>query len=274
LRSFLDGRPDTHLFLRANLARGRLEDEGRRYDGTWVGTVRDDGTVTSVAGLFWNGVCLLQAPAHVDDILDMLAAAAPRELIELCGPTGQVERALLHGLVRDRSLKGRHDSAVMRLALPQLRVPSSLAAKAVDARPPMGEELALLGEWHAAFNYELFGDSRSAEGDLRARQWIRAMHDERRDGVATVEDRPVSYCAITGSLDGEVNIGAVYTPPELRGHKYAQCAVAGLLRDAARDGATRACLTAGKDDPAARGTYAARGFQPAHDWTITRFFPG
>jgi RimJ/RimL family protein N-acetyltransferase len=274
LAAFLDSRPDTHLFLRANLAKGRLEDEGRRYDGTWVGTVRDDGTVTSIAALFWNGVCLMQTPAHVDEILEMLAAAAPRELIELCGPTDQIERALLHGLVRDRPLRGRHDSTVVRLPLDKLVVPPALDAKSVETRPPTGEELALLGDWHAAFNDELFGEGRSPEADLRARQWIRAIHDERRDGVATVEDRPVAYCAITGSLDDEINIGAVYTPPELRGRGYARCAVAGVLRDAARDGVRRACLTVGKENVAAQRTYAALGFQGAHDWTIARYFPG
>ena len=273
LTAFLEHRPDSHLFLRANLAKGRLEDEGKRFDGTWVGTVRDDGTVTSTAALFWNGVCLLQTPAHIDEILDMLAAASPREPIELCGPTDQVERAMHHGLVRDRPLRSRYDATVMRLSLSRLAVPAALEARSVDCRPPMGEELSLLGEWHAAFNDEVFADARSPESDLRARQWIRAIHDERRDIVATVEDKPVSYCAITGSLDDEINIGAVYTPPELRGRGYAQCAVAGIVRDAARDGVTRACLTAIKDNPASLRTYTALGFQPAHDWTITRFFP-
>ena len=272
LTTFLDNRPDTHLFLRANLAKGRLEDEGKRHDGTWVGTVRDDGTVTSIAALFWNGVCLLQTPAHIDEILDMLAAAVPRELIEMCGPTDQVERAMHHGLVRDRPLRSRHDASVMRLPLSQLAVPVALEAKSVDARPPMGEELGLLGDWHAAFNDEVFGDPRSPESDLKARQWIRAIYDERRDGIATVEDQPVSYCAITGSLEDEINIGAVYTPPELRGRGYARCAVAGLLHEATRDGVARACLTAIKDNPASLRTYAALGFKEAHDWTIARFF--
>jgi GNAT superfamily N-acetyltransferase len=274
LTRFLESQPDSHLFLRANLALGRLEDEGKRHDGTWVGTVRDDGTVTSVAALFWNGICLLQMPAHTDEILDMLAAAVPRELIEMCGPTAQVERALHHGMVRDRPLQRRHDATVMTLPLDQLVVPAALDAKAVDVRPPMGEELPLLGEWHAAFNDELFGEGRSPEGDLKARQWVRAMHDERRDGVATVEDKPVSYCAATASHDGEVNIGAVFTPPDLRGRKYAQCVVAGMLRDAVRDGATRACLTAAKEDPVAQHVYRGLGFAPAFDWTIARFFPG
>lgn len=274
LSRFLDSRADSHFFLRANLARGRLEDEGKRHDGTWVGTVRDDGTITSVAALFWNGVCLLQMPAHAEEILDMLAGAAPRELIELCAPTSQVDGALLHGLVRDRPLQSRHDATVMTLSLDRLAVPQALAAKSVDCRPPMGEELALLGDWHAAFNDEVFGDARSPEGDLRARQWVRAMHDERRDGVATVDDKPVAYCAITGRLDDEINIGAVFTPADLRGRHYAQCAVAGLLQDAARDGVSRACLTAISENPAAQRAYAALGFEPAFAWTITRFFPG
>ncbi len=274
LTAFLDSRPDTHLFLRANLAHGRMEDDGKRHDGTWVGTIRDDGTITSIAALFWNGVCMLQTPAHIDEILDMLAAAAPRELIEMSGPTAQIERALLHGLVRDRSLQGRHDSSVMTLALAQLSVPQPLDSGAVAVRPPMGEELGLVSEWHAAFNEEVFGDPRSAESDLKARQWIRSIHDARRGGVATVDDKPVSYGAITGSLDDTVNIGAVYTPPELRGRKYAQCVVAGLLRDAAGDGAKHACLAVSKEDPLAGRVYAALGFRPAFDWTIARFFPG
>lgn len=274
LARFLNSRTDTHLFLRANLADGRMEDDGKRGDGTWVGTVRDDGTVTSVAATFWNGVCLLQTPAHVDEILDMLAAATPREVIEVAGPTGQLEQAALHGLVRDRSLRSRHDSTVMTLVLARLALPQALESKAVDFRPPMGEELALLGDWHAAFNDDIFGDNRSPENELKARQWIRALHNERRDGVATVDDRPVAYCAITGRVDGEVNIGAVYTPPELRGRHYARCAVAGALSDAARTGATRACLTVQKDNVAAQRSYAALGFRPAFDWTIARYFPG
>jgi hypothetical protein len=274
LARFLDSRRDSHLFMRAHLAMGRLEDEGKRHDGTWVGTVRDDGTVTSVAALFWNGVCLLQMPAHTDEILDMLAAAAPRELIEMGGPTAQVERALHHGLVRDRSLQRRHDASLMTLLLSQLVLPQPLETKSIDIRPPMGEELPLLGEWHAAFNDELFGEGRTPEGDLKARQWVRTVHDERRDAVATVEDKPVSFCAITASCGGEVNIGAVYTPPELRGRKYAQCVVAGMLRDAAHDGATQACLAAGKEDPVAQRVYRSLGFAPAFDWTIARFFPG
>lgn len=273
LAAFLNRRPDTHVFLRSNLDKGGMEDDGKRNDGTWVGTVRDDGTVTSVAVLLSSGICLLQTPAHIHEILDMLAAAAPRQPTMMCGPTDQIEHGLLHGLVRDRSLQSRHDAAVMNLAMAQLRVPPSLETRQVDARPPMGEELALLGEWHAAFNDEVFNDPRSPEADLKARQWVRAVHDERRDTIATVEDKPVSYCAITASLDDEVNIGAVYTPPELRGRGYAQCAVAATLRDVARDGVQRACLTAMKDNPSSIRTYTAIGFTPAFDWTIARFFP-
>lgn len=273
LRRFLESRGDSHLFLRANLADGRMNDAGKRGDGTWVGTVRDDGTVTSVAALFWNGICLLQTPAHSDDILDMLAGAAPRELTELAGPTRQVEGALAHGLTRHRSLQGRHDGAVMELPVAALAIPPALQAKAIDWRPPMGEELDQLGEWYAAFNLEVFGDCRTTEGDLKARQWIRTIHKERRGGVATVDDQPVAFAAITGRTGNEVNVGAVYVPPARRGRGYATCAVAGLLRDAARDGATRACLTVQHDNSTARRSYAALGFKTAFDWTIVRFFP-
>ncbi|HJQ59675.1 MAG TPA: GNAT family N-acetyltransferase [Vineibacter sp.] len=273
LARFLGSRPDSHLFLRANLADGRLEDDGQRGGGTWVGTVRDDGTVTSVAALLWNGICLLQMPEHGHDILDMLAGAAAREMIELAGPTAQVEVALTHGLARERVLKSRHDGTVMDLTLADLVVPAALESRTVDFRPSTGQELGQLGDWHAAFNDEVFGDGRSPDSELKARQWIRAVYNERRGGVATVDDQPVAYAAITGRVEGDVNVGAVYTPPDARGRGYARCAVAGLLFEAARDGAMRACLTVQNDNAAARRSYAALGFHPAFDWTITRYFP-
>ncbi|QQS11940.1 MAG: GNAT family N-acetyltransferase [Rhodospirillales bacterium] len=273
LAAALAAKPETHLFLRANLAKGGIEDTGKRNTATWVGAVEDNSDIAAAAALCWNGACLLHAPEALDHILDTLAGAAPREALELAGPADQVVKAELHGWFRDRSLKHRVEAMVMTLALADLRMPAPMAAGTVDTRPPMGEELAELGAWHADLRDTLHGDARTPENDLAARQFIRLLHDERRDIVATVADKPVAYAAVTIEHEGWVNVGAVYTPPDLRGRGYARCAVAGLLRDAAKGGATHAMLTVTREDPLAARVYAALGFVPAYDWTVVRYHP-
>jgi GNAT superfamily N-acetyltransferase len=276
LDAFLASRPDTHVFLRANLRQGGIVDEGRTGQGTWVGAIEDDPdtdtqSVKAAAAIFWNQRVLLQLPEHATGVLDILAAAAPRDFVEVCGPTAQVERTLLHLWLRDRPILSRHDCSCMTVSAETFRAPDVLGAAGIDFRPPMGEELPLLGEWHAAFREELWGTPRSEENDLDARNWVRRAHDLRQGMVVTVSDKPVAYAAATAKFDDWVNIGAVYVPPDLRGRDYAKCVVAGIVRDAQRDGITNACLTAEKEMPASIGAYTAVGFQHAFDWTIVRY---
>lgn len=276
LDAFLASRPDTHVFLRANLRQGGIEDEGRYGQGTWVGAVEDDPdtdtqSVKAAAAIFWNQRVLLQLPEHAIPVLDVLAAAAPRDFVEVSGPTAQVEQTLLHLWLRDRPILSRHDCSYMTVSAETFRAPDVLGAAGIDVRPPMGEELALLGEWHAAFREELWAVPRSEENDLEARNWVRRMHDLRQGWVVTSDDRPVAYAAATARFDDWVNIGAVYVPPDQRGRDYAKCVVAGIVRDAQRDGVMSACLTAEKEMPASIGAYTAVGFQHAFDWTVVRY---
>lgn len=276
LDAFLASRPDTHVFLRANLRQGGLVDEGRYGQGTWVGAVEDDPdsdtqSVKAAAAIFWNQRVLLQLPEHAIAVLDVLAAAAPRDFVEVAGPTAQVERTLTHLWLRDRPILTRHDCTCMTVSAETFRAPDVLGAAGIDFRPPMGEELPLLGEWHAAFREELWGTPRNEENDLDARNWVRRVHDLRQGIVVTLGDKPVAYAAATAKLDDWVNIGAVYVPPEMRGRDYAKCVVSGIVRDAQRDGITSACLTAEKEMPASIGAYTAVGFQPAFDWTVVRY---
>lgn len=276
LDAFLASRPDTHVFLRANLRQGGIEDEGRTGQGTWVGAVEDDPdsdtqSVKAAAAIFWNQRVLLQLPEHAIAVLDVLAAAAPRDFVEVAGPTAQVEQTLLHLWLRDRPIQSRHDCSCMTVNAETFRAPDVLGSAGIDFRPPMGEELPLLGEWHAAFREEVWGTPRSEENDLDARNWVRRAHDLRQGMVVTVGDKPVAYAAATAKFDDWVNIGAVYVPPDQRGRDYAKCVVSGIVRDAQRDGVTNACLTAEKEMAASIGAYTAVGFQHAFDWTIVRY---
>ena len=85
------------------------------------------------------------------------------DFVEVCGPTAQIEKTLSHLWLRDRPILSRHDCTCMTVSAETFRAPDVLGAAGIDFRPPMGEELPLLGDWHAAFREELWGTPRSEE---------------------------------------------------------------------------------------------------------------
>ena len=63
-----------------------------------------------------------------------------------------------------------------------------------------------------------------------------------------------------------VQIGGVWTPPELRGRGYARRVVAGALRVAEGEGVRRAVLFT--ENPAARRSYEALGFRQVGEFGV------
>src|SRR3546814_5637873 len=68
-----------------------------------------------------------------------------------------------------------------------------------------------------------------------------------------------------------VQIGNVWTPPELRGRGYARAVVAGALQYARRRGVADAILFTGDDNHAAQQAYVALGFTRIGDYAILLF---
>jgi predicted GNAT family acetyltransferase len=96
------------------------------------------------------------------------------------------------------------------------------------------------------------------------------VHVERREAFALeVDGLPVSVCTHNARVSGTGQIGGVWTPPELRGRGYARRVVAGSLREAERDGVTRAILFT--DNVVARRSYEALGFQRIVEYGKTAF---
>ena len=84
-----------------------------------------------------------------------------------------------------------------------------------------------------------------------------------------IDGKPVAMTGFNARLPEVVQIGGVYTPPELRGNGYAKLAVALHLIEARTAGATRAVLFAASES-AARA-YIAIGFQPAGQFSLLLF---
>jgi GNAT superfamily N-acetyltransferase len=77
---------------------------------------------------------------------------------------------------------------------------------------------------------------------------------------------PVAMTGFNAVLPNIVQIGGVYTPPDLRSRGYARCALALHLQEAARQGVTQAVLFAA--NTAAETAYRAIGFQRSGSFAI------
>lgn len=66
--------------------------------------------------------------------------------------------------------------------------------------------------------------------------------------------------AFNARLPEIVQVGGVWTPPELRGRGYARCVIAAHLRVARRSGADRAILFTDEENLPAQRAYEALGF--------------
>jgi RimJ/RimL family protein N-acetyltransferase len=247
-------------------------DQGQALQGTYVAAI-EPGKWSGVAAHFWNGMLVLQAPDP--RALETVARAAilrsGRTLRGLAGPRAQVDAAL-SGLgfgARETTLDSREK--LYDLALEDLRVPEALASGRVLCRRPRAAELDLLAAWRAEFSIESLG---LTDGDdLRAVSRTELLRQDANDSVwiAVEGERPVSLTAFNARLPGIVQVGGVWTPPELRGRGYARCAVAGSLRDVHRSGVKRAVLFTAEENGPARAAYEALGFRVVGDYGLVIF---
>lgn len=260
------------MFLLANSHAAGLVDQGQPLQGTYVAAV-EEGKWVGVAALFWNGMLVLQAPdPHA---LETVARAAilrsGRTLRGLAGPRAQVDAALpaLGLTARETALDSREK--LYELALEHLRVPQALASGRVLCRRPRASELDLLAAWRTEFSIESLGLTDGE--DLRAVSRAELLRQD-ADGsvwIAAEGEGPLSHSAFNARLPGIVQVGGVWTPPELRGRGYARCAVAGSLREARREGTKRAVLFTAEENAPARAAYEALGFRVVGDYGLVIF---
>jgi GNAT superfamily N-acetyltransferase len=241
---------------------------GQRLGATYVGGFAS-GALVGVAAHAWNGLILLQAPDHTETIVRACVDTSRRPVAGLTGPLAQVHaaRAALGLTGAPASLE--EDEVLFVLDMTELRVPGAQACGGVTCRPPLPGERDTLCAWRTAYEIECLGRQDSSELRARSRQWIDAQLDEAVIWVAELHGRPVSLSAFNAALPDIVQLGGVYTPPELRGRGYAKAVVAHSVRTGRDRGASRAVLFT--SNPNAVRTYEAVGFRRAGDYGLVLF---
>jgi uncharacterized protein len=265
LDAFLLEHRDTSIFLRSNLARSGLQFQPKPFHAHYVGAF-SGLTLTGVAAHCWNGMLLVQAADHVHGLVRACVAYSGRKVSGFCGPLEQVREAQVGLSLADAPAAMKEDEWLYGLDLESVIVPGILAHGVVTARPPRPEERDLLCAWRLAYDIETLGATDSLETRERS---ARALDQQIADGntwIALEAVRPVSLSAFNAALPDIVQLGGIYTPPELRGRGYAKAAVAASLLAARERGVSRAVLFT--SNPSAARSYEAVGFRRLGDFGL------
>ena len=254
--ALLAARGDSSMFLATNHARGT--------PGIWV----VGNPVTGVVQLAPSGYFLTQAetvaPADWAKLRRRLAA---RPCHGVNGPPDQVTAALAGlGLARHTAALDRVEP-LYALDIVRLVVP----AGTTSLRPIAEDDLPLLTAWRTDYLVEAMGSPPGPATEASAAAQMAAMLRGGHGRVLEEAGAPVALCGFNAVLPRMVQIGAVFTPPELRGRGHARRAVALHLAEARTRGTARAVLFAAS--PAAARAYQAIGFARVGDYRLVLFTP-
>jgi RimJ/RimL family protein N-acetyltransferase len=269
LDAFLAQHAETSMFLRSNARAAGLEDRGEPMQATYVAAL-EAGRIVGAAAHCWNGIVLVQAPppAHAAALAREAARRSGRPVSGLSGPWDQVvaARAAL-GLDGARTTKDSREELYV-LDLAALVVPPALAAGQVRCRHPQERELELLTDWRVRFSLEALGVAPGPELRAASAADVRLHHDREADWLLLDGGTPAAYSVFNALLPAIVQIGGVWTPPELRGRGYGRAVVAGSLLAARRQQVQRAVLFADPRNAAAKQAYRALGFEIVGDYGL------
>jgi uncharacterized protein len=268
LESFLLSHRDSSMFLRSNARRGGLADSGQVPLEAYVGAFLDEAIAGAVAhGL--GGMLLLQAPECAGELARACVGLSQRPVTGLAGPLPQVAQATAALGLNVENASYNSDEWLYGLDLSDLIVPTALSSGAVACRPPLPGERDTLSDWRLAYDIEALGAANTDETRQRSSRFLDQQIADRNVWIALDDGAPVSLSAFNAALPDIVQLGGIYTPPELRGRGFARVAVAASLLAARERGAERAVLFT--SNPSAARAYEALGFLRTGRYAVVLF---
>ncbi|RPJ79351.1 MAG: GNAT family N-acetyltransferase [Acidobacteria bacterium] len=187
----------------------------------------------------------------------------------MSGPLEQVHqvRRLLALDAAETTLQG--DEGLYAVDLSDLVVPEALSTGAIACRAASSNERDTLCAWRLAYDIEALGATDTPDQRARASAFLDAQIAGGNAWVAVEDNLPVSLAAFNAALPDIVQLGGIYTPPELRGRGFAKVAVAGSLLVAQERGASRAVLFT--NNRSAVRSYTALGFSLVGEYSVVLF---
>ncbi len=261
IEAFLARHAETSMFMRANLRDFGLQGgDAPRASRYWLA----GSPIRAAFGLSTAGFITVQAPDAAPALFNAFAAAiVGQEILGIAAPP-EAATAMKQALRLDETAFALFfNEPLYRLPLDALRLPPGTTT----LRPPREADRPLLFKWSRAYAAELHmapPDQLDAEANTRTENALTSGNLR----LLVQDGTPVAMTAINARLPDMVQIGGVYTPPELRGRGHARRAVALHLAEARAEGVTTAILFA--SGPAACRAYEAIGFERIGTYTLAR----
>ena len=257
------------MFLLGNMRSAGLEDGGEHLQGTYVAAFDGDAIVGVVAH-YWNDNLILQAPVQLEALCQAAKEASGRRVLGLLGPAAQVQAAKETQQLAPGEIQMDETENLYNLRLADLIVPEHLRSGRFTGRRIEQRDVGQVTEWLVAFSQEALREADSPE----LRELVRTGVERKQvQGMTWIlEDRgePVSTSGFNTATAEVVQIGGVYTPPELRSRGYGRAVVAASLLDARAEGVESSILFTGVENIPAQKSYEALGYRHIGDYRLVR----
>jgi predicted GNAT family acetyltransferase len=253
IEAFLADHAESSMFLRGNLRDFGLDDRSHPH-ATAYWLAQEDGRLAAVFGLSNAGFAMSQSPGAPPTLWRAFAeAVAGRMLAGITGEAAQVAQAKRAFGLHSAAFALDTPEPLYRLALADLIIPEGPG----EIRALVETDRTLLESWFADYEQEALGTAptrAAAVARERAGRAIASGHTR----LLLIDGAPVAMTAFNARLPDMVQIGGVFTPPDLRGRGHARRAVALHLAEAREGGVNAAILFA--SGAAACRAYEAIGF--------------
>lgn len=267
LEAFLLPRVDSSMFLIGNMRSAGLSDNGQTYQGTYAAAF-ENGKIVGAVAHYWNQNLVFQATVHLDDLWRAAVGASKRPIKGLIGPHDQVGAVKATLDIDDSVVQLDETEKLYSLELDNLIEPDELRSGKVHGRRMESHDLELVTKWQTAFSIEALGEKDSPQLRAECRASTERYLKEQRTWILEDRDRPVACSSFNTAIKEAVQVGGVWTPPELRRRGYGRCVVAASLLDVHTEGAEKAILFTGESNIAAQKAYVALGFRHIGDYRL------
>jgi predicted GNAT family acetyltransferase len=217
--------------------------------------------MVAIIASFWNGNLIVQAPTFLEPLVNIVVRESGRPIRGVIGPEEQVS-VVKNLLDLDESVIQRDETDILfSLDMAKLVVPENLRSGKVRGRLIEEKDIDQLAHWMTAYMAEALGEQPGPELERKSKSDVERAFEEKRTWVLEEDGQLVAMSSFNTSIREAVQVGGVWTPPELRRNGYGRAVVATSLLDAAREGVSKSILFTAHDNIAAQRAYLAIGFQ-------------
>lgn len=270
LEAYLAPHKAQCMFICSNLKAAGIYDTGKAYEGAYYGCFEGGSTDTEhLCGIivhYWNGNVMVHAIS--DEVRARLVLHLKTHLSRpvqgILGPSQQAAHVISALGLEGAPFKTNRDEGLYALSLEALR-PVTLAPHmdVVLAQDIQGD---ILLAWIKAYQMEAFGAKDDAHLVVAAKDQLDRLLQTGDAWVLLQGGVPRALVGFNARLEGMVQVGPVWTPPEHRSQGFARRLLAHVLRLEIPKGVRRAILFT--DHPAAIKAYSAIGFERIGDYRL------